>query len=463
MRRPVVPGAWRQRTPEGNSNILVGEVVSYIPGSGRVVARVTGLAGKTIKDVVVAEKVDLQQGHRILLAQIQDGGWVAVCRVLDMDEYGLAVSEMLAEKELHPPTNLTVTGVTSFVMATWDCWAGNAVCWEVQHNTTATETGASTRYTYGAYFLYPSATAVTRHIRVRAVRYDPSRYTAYYSRWSAWSSATSTVATPAWENCIIVAKSGGDYTTVAGGIGAWAAGYDMVMVMPGNYAENITISDDDLELFSFAGDRHWGETGAIISGSDDVGPICTAGGDTFYNGIAFYRTLTGGSGTFIAVAGGSGSRLRLLNTHIHIDGNSTGRVVTAIRIGGAASINSVMARCYVHAEGGTTNRAIRLYGNTLELENCHIIGLIDSASATDLIIRNCYIDGNITGTTGGDLTFEGGGTVVTGTISGWDSVTYTRLNQQAHIADADGTLADITTKFNTLLSQLETYGLLATS
>ena len=32
--------------------------------------------------------------------------------------------------------------------------------------------------------------------------------------------------------------------------------------------------------------------------------------------------------------------------------------------------------------------------------------------------------------------------------------------QQATIADADGTLADITTKFNTLLADLEGYGLL---
>ncbi len=35
--------------------------------------------------------------------------------------------------------------------------------------------------------------------------------------------------------------------------------------------------------------------------------------------------------------------------------------------------------------------------------------------------------------------------------------------KQAHIIDADGSLADITTKFNTLLADLEGYGLLATS
>lgn len=37
------------------------------------------------------------------------------------------------------------------------------------------------------------------------------------------------------------------------------------------------------------------------------------------------------------------------------------------------------------------------------------------------------------------------------------------LDERDHIADADGTLADITTKFNTLLSQLEAQKLLADS
>ncbi len=36
-------------------------------------------------------------------------------------------------------------------------------------------------------------------------------------------------------------------------------------------------------------------------------------------------------------------------------------------------------------------------------------------------------------------------------------------DQQAHIVDADGTLADLTTKFNTLLSHLRTHGLIASS
>ena len=37
------------------------------------------------------------------------------------------------------------------------------------------------------------------------------------------------------------------------------------------------------------------------------------------------------------------------------------------------------------------------------------------------------------------------------------------IEQQAHIIDANGTLADATTKINAILVALETYGLLATS
>lgn len=47
----------------------------------------------------------------------------------------------------------------------------------------------------------------------------------------------------------------------------------------------------------------------------------------------------------------------------------------------------------------------------------------------------------------------------------WHSVSGTWINQSSepHIIDADGALADITTKFNTLLSQLENLGFLSTS
>lgn len=47
------------------------------------------------------------------------------------------------------------------------------------------------------------------------------------------------------------------------------------------------------------------------------------------------------------------------------------------------------------------------------------------------------------------------------TDGGWNEVYRFETAKQAHIIDADGTLADITTKFNTLLSELEALGLIS--
>jgi len=50
------------------------------------------------------------------------------------------------------------------------------------------------------------------------------------------------------------------------------------------------------------------------------------------------------------------------------------------------------------------------------------------------------------------------GTNATQKLSLWG---VTPVIQQSHIVDADGTLADVTAKFNTLLGQLENTGILA--
>lgn len=71
----------------------------------------------------------------------------------------------------------------------------------------------------------------------------------------------------------------------------------------------------------------------------------------------------------------------------------------------------------------------------------------------------------------GDLEFDDGTDIVFDTTTGTKIGTATNQKlgffnatpvvQQAHIIDADGTLADITTKFNTLLAELEALGLIA--
>lgn len=48
---------------------------------------------------------------------------------------------------------------------------------------------------------------------------------------------------PGWENIITVAKSGGDYTSIQTAITA-ASADDVVLIMPGDYTENLTLKDD---------------------------------------------------------------------------------------------------------------------------------------------------------------------------------------------------------------------------
>ena len=72
-----------------------------------------------------------------------------------------------------------------------------------------------------------------------------------------------------------------------------------------------------------------------------------------------------------------------------------------------------------------------------------------------------HLGGGLTVT--GDVIVTGGTLQVRDTFMGFygDSVIDFGPLKQPHIIDADGTLADITTKFNTLLAQLETLGLIS--
>lgn len=84
---------------------------------------------------------------------------------------------------------------------------------------------------------------------------------------------------------------------------------------------------------------------------------------------------------------------------------------------------------------------------------------------------NSVADGDLS--VSNDINIADAGNIIVGTTTGTEIGTaaaqklgffgVTPVVQQAHIIDADGTLADITTKFNTLLSELEALGLLASA
>ena len=193
MRRPIVTDIKKTGRGEGIPSILRGVVIDTRAGARMCRVRLDNLSKRTIKNVIIPTGEDLQSGDIVILANLgQDPRWVIITRIQEGSDLGQHLSPTnQGTTQLHPPNNFTVTGIDGAVKAEWDCWAGNTVCWEVQHNDSATDAGASTRYTRGSYFFYFSTTPVTRYIRVRAVRYDVELNQAYYSAWSAWDSATS--------------------------------------------------------------------------------------------------------------------------------------------------------------------------------------------------------------------------------------------------------------------------------
>jgi len=194
MRRPSVPAIWEAKHPEGLPQIVVGSVTSAASGGEYATIRVGSGAGRVVRASVVAEGLKLQTDDRVIVAHIGDSpNWAIIARVLDTKDFGLTAGKLLGEDELHPPNNLAVTGILGAVIAQWDAWAGNTICWEVQHNSSDTVIDAGLLYTRGSYYLYPSTTGGTRYVRVRAVRYDPDDNAAYFSRWSPWQSATAIV------------------------------------------------------------------------------------------------------------------------------------------------------------------------------------------------------------------------------------------------------------------------------
>jgi hypothetical protein len=131
--------------------------------------------------------------------------------------------------------------------------------------------------------------------------------------------------------------------------------------------------------------------------------------------------------------------------------------------------------CVWNVQDGTENYAIYmdaqgLYsGAVVDLFTPDITGDVHNEDGT-LNVYGGVIDGDVYAGDGatillagpkitGSVSSHGGGSVV-GAYFDANNV-WTRAVKEPHIVDADGTLADITTKFNTLLDQLENLGLIA--
>ncbi|NIV28418.1 MAG: hypothetical protein GWN58_02550, partial [Anaerolineae bacterium] len=99
---------------------------------------------------------------------------------------------------LAPPDNLTVDPVPAAIVVRWDTYPGEDICWEVRHNTTPSDTGATdvlvTRGSYYTHYVVDGSgdmdTAAAHYFKVRALRWMGDN-NVMYSAWSSWGNATS--------------------------------------------------------------------------------------------------------------------------------------------------------------------------------------------------------------------------------------------------------------------------------
>lgn len=136
----------------------------------------------------------LEVGDDVIVAHMEARDRVMViAKIKNPYESDLSRSAMIC-----PPDNLTVTGVPGAIHVQWDTYPALDVCWEVEYNTAAQESGATDAIvTKGSYYLYPVVDAdadtgapVTRYFRVRAVRWLGDN-NVMYSGWSDWTAGTS--------------------------------------------------------------------------------------------------------------------------------------------------------------------------------------------------------------------------------------------------------------------------------
>jgi hypothetical protein len=176
-------------------------------------------------------------------------------------------------------------------------------------------------------------------------------------------------------------------------------------------------------------------------------------GNSSGSGLAFYAYANATSGTTASLYG-------ILGTAA----NNNANTVTAL-IGNQATIGAYSTGATTNAYGFQSNLAASSASATISNYYGYHLNISQSTS-TLTNVYGLYLPNLNFGTDHNYAIYTNAGLVRFGDVvnttenyqvDGVQVVT----NQQSHIADADGTLADLTTKFNTLLTYLETHGLVA--
>jgi hypothetical protein len=244
-----------------------------------------------------------------------------------------------------------------------------------------------------------------------------------------------------YENVVVVAKSGADYSTVSTGEAACSTS-DLLAIMPGVYNENVTLDVQFVTMLGFGGAK---DSGIVqLGGDDDVGPILDLDNDVNVVWMHITRTLSGGAGDFIGIDASGAFHTHLQQCYIDLDGAATGRDVTGVKMRGDGTIESTIVQCRIFMSNESSGEAVDLCGGGVDIEGCEIDGDVVCSAATTTRIRSTRIDGDLTGVAGADLYLQD--VHVTGTISGWDNVyiegadSDPGANARVLATDADGLL-----------------------
>lgn len=256
----------RQESP---SKIDLGTVISCdIRGTHNVAVRLSG--GRVCTRTFTCLD-DLNVGDEVVVVRTAGRDQVVVvAKVLSKYESSLSKRGILA-----PPTNLAVLPIPGAIKVSWDDYPGEDLCWQVRHNDSAADAGATDALvTGGSHYFYnvvdentDTGDPVARYFRVRAIRWL-SDNNVMYSAWSAWLNTTSvtfdgryrtetelqSVANAEGASFIGIEDVGGYYDAVEVEAALQELGGAADFPAPGNLANIVVDDGTDWQSVAMAGD-----------------------------------------------------------------------------------------------------------------------------------------------------------------------------------------------------------------
>lgn len=205
-----------------------------------------------------------------------------------------------------------------------------------------------------------------------------------------WNGGWQAGAMPNWGKVLIVAESGGDYNSIQDALDA-ATGGETVLLMPGNWTEDITVPDLDIAIVGV--DRETCRIEGLISCASNTYEA------SFYN-LTMDHNLLGSTGLFTMTSAGIAY---ITGCHITAASTQPGASVKAIYISYGAYLYLRNSRITVSATGAGSDG----YGinGAASIQNCYVsstanataYGLYVTGVSMGIVVR--YSDVQVSGAT----------------------------------------------------------------